>query len=69
MWTHKPGGKDWTELHKLIQSTNNKGLFVNVCIKIGKAEWVNEWMNCLYKKYYSEINISTNVYVILSEFL
>ena len=33
MWTHKPGGR--IELRNLIQSTNNKGLFVNVCIKIG----------------------------------
>jgi len=28
------------DLHELIQSANNKGLFVNVSIKIREAEWV-----------------------------
>ena len=28
------------DLNELIQSANNKGLFVNVCIEIGEAEWV-----------------------------
>ena len=28
------------DLHELILSANNKGLFVNVSIKIREAEWV-----------------------------
>ena len=28
------------DLHELIQSVNNNGLFVNVSIKIREAEWV-----------------------------